>query len=507
MNINQTIEAHFDNGWDSTAVKQTLTSASRIVMVAHLHADGDAVGSLTGMSHLLAKATTAQTTMLLPDGCPDTLDWLPGADHILNGQTQPEACRKAIAEADLIILLDLNTFARTESLAPLLQQSTARRMLIDHHLAPNLADFHLAISEPEISSTCELVYWLMSTAFGSEIFTTDAATCLFTGICTDTGTFTYSNTRPSLYLAAASLLRYGIDPIEINHRIHNVYSEARLRFFGHAMDSLLTFYPDRRLVLMALPKAEMEAYGVSSADISGLINEVMRLRDIDCAVLAREEGDCTRVSFRSRGQYDVSQIASQLFGGGGHERAAGATSSLGLAETMAAIKHHFLLLLLPLLLIVGTACRRTPVVDLPTSPTPSVQENLINANRYIAGSEATQIEAYLARRNWQATQIDGGTRVHLTAVGHGSTLACGDTVSVVYTVEDLGGTPLYTDRTDTLCVGRLQPNRGIDMALRSLRRGSDATVILPSEQAFGVLGDGGRIGTRMVLVYHLKINN
>ena len=341
MQITANNEVHFDRGWDCLQAKQTLLAARHIVLVAHLHADGDAVGALTGLTALLRQVSSAEVTPMLPDGCPDELDWVPGADAIANGTTDTDACLSAIARADLVILLDLNTFTRTGPLAGALQQCQAKRMLIDHHLAPSIDLFDLAVSEPDISSTCELVYWLMSTTFGDEIFTTDAATSLYTGICTDTGTFSYSNDRTSLYLATAGLLRSGIDPADINRRIRNVFSEPRLRFFGHAADRLLTVYPDRQTALMVIPYSQMQAYGVDSAELSGLVNEVMKLRDIDCAVLIREERDgLVRLSLRSKSSLDVSRIASDLFGGGGHTHAAGATSTLSLADTVAAVKRR-----------------------------------------------------------------------------------------------------------------------------------------------------------------------
>ena len=330
----------FDGGWDRETVERTLRASHRIVLVAHQNADGDAVGALTGMYALLRKATTAEVTPLLPDGCPDDLVWLPNTDRILSGKTQNAECRRAISEADLIVLLDLNTLERTGVLADALGAATAKQMLVDHHEQPALDCSALLISEPDISSTCELVYWVMQSVFGDSIFGREAATSLYTGICTDTGTFSYSNDRPSVYLAAAALLAFGIDPMDINRQIKNVFTEERLRFFGHAMADLLTVDTTQQVALMTITEADMRAYGVESAELTGLINEVMKLKVIDCGILVREEGTKTRVSMRSKVRYDVAALASELFGGGGHRRAAGATSTLSLADTVATIKQR-----------------------------------------------------------------------------------------------------------------------------------------------------------------------
>lgn len=328
----------FDGGWDAAAVRNALGGARHIVLVAHTNADGDAVGSLTGMYSLLCRATRATVTPMLPDGCPDDLAWLPCTDHILSGVAQPEACRKAIGEADTIIGLDISGLDRTGNLADHLRASSAQRILVDHHIGPDRENFGLVVSEPEISSTCELVFWLMRQAYGLDIFTPEAAESLYTGLCTDTGNFAFSNTHASLYLAAAELIDCGIDPMRINRDIKNVFTEARLKFFGHAMAERLTVYYEQKVALMVLTAEEIASYGVVSADLTGLINEVMKLRDVDCGVLVREEKGKVRLSLRSKVHYDVNRLASEMFGGGGHERAAGATSLLTLAETVAIVK-------------------------------------------------------------------------------------------------------------------------------------------------------------------------
>lgn len=339
MQIEHTHTMTFDGEWPVAELRAALLAARRIVLVAHTNADGDAVGSVMGMYHLLRKATTAELTPMLPDGVPDELDWLPGTNMILDGKRQLSVCRCAIATADTVIALDINSFERTGHLAPAFAAAKAQRIVIDHHEHASLKEFNLAVSEPEVSSTCELVYWLMREIFGDSAFGREAAGCLYTGICTDTGTFSYSNDRPSVYVASANLLGFGIDPMDINRRIKNVFTFARLRFFGHAMADLLTLYPKQKVALMVITAQEMKDYGVESAELTGLINEVMKLRDIDCGILIREEDGKVRLSLRSKEHYDVNRLAAELFDGGGHRRAAGATSHLTLDETVNKVKN------------------------------------------------------------------------------------------------------------------------------------------------------------------------
>lgn len=506
MQIETTYKALFDSEWDLASVRSAIEGAQRMVLVAHQNADGDAVGSLLGMWHLLQKATKAEVTAMLPDGVPADYAWLPGTEYILSGKADGEACSKALDEADLVVFLDLNRLERTGVLEEALRAAKGRRLVVDHHEGPEVCAFDIVVSEPKISSACELVYWLMHETFGDEVFSGDAATCLYTGICTDTGTFSYSNDRESVYLAAAALLRYGIDPMAINREIKNVFTEERLRFFGHAMDSLLTVYPEQEVALMVIPEAEMDAYKVESADLTGLVNEVMKLRAVDCGILVREERDKVRVSLRSKVRYDVNQLAREMFPiGGGHQRAAGATSMVSLQETVKIVKQHVLKIAICVFLL--TACNNVPVVETGNDGGNDMRENLINANRYLTQGEETSIDSYAARRGWQMTVLPCGARMMVTDEGKGAPVAYDETVVIGYRVEDLGGKTIYANRLDTVVAGRLEPTRGLDAALLTMRHGSRARVIVPSELAYGMVGDGDRIGQRMTLVYDVRIEN
>lgn len=496
----------FVDGWDVEALRERLTGARRIVMTAHTNADGDAVGALTAMYAILRKVTNAQFTPMLPDGCPDDLAWLPNTNLILNGKENEGRCREAIAEADLIVCMDVSTLDRTGVLADPLRDAKALRILFDHHINPARECFEMVVSDPEISSTCELIYWAISKTFGREAIDPDAAKSLFTGICTDTGTFSYSNRQQSVYLAAAELSQMGIDPMDINRQIKNVFTVNRLKFFGHAMSELLEVYPEQEAALMVIRKEDMERYNVESSELTGLINEVMKLHVVDCAVLVREEENKVRLSLRSKCHTDVNQLASELFDGGGHERAAGATSFLSLGDTVKRVKQRLgLLATLLFAVITMVSCGDVPVVDVQAARGDTLKENMINANRHIAHSEETQIDAYISRRGWQMQQLAGGARVMEIVKGKGPAVGYDDSVTVAYSVEAINGTVIYEYICETVMAGRMQPTRGLDAALRTLHEGSAATIILPSEQAYGVAGDGGRVKSRMILVYKVEV--
>ncbi len=504
IECNNTVD--FVDGWSAKGLCRAVGEAGSIVLTAHSNADGDAVGSLTAMYAILSRVCQAKLTPMLPDGCPDDLLWLPYTDVILNGKKDIDSCRKAIEEADLIVCMDLSTLERTGVLADSLQGAKAKRILFDHHENPDRGSFDLVVSDPDISSTCELIFWSISTAFGREVIDADAAKSLFTGICTDTGTFSYSNRQRSLYLAAAELSQMGIDPMDINRQIKNVFTVNRLKFFGHAMSELLEVYPEQEAALMVIRKEDMERYGVESSELTGLINEVMKLHMVDCAVLVREEDDRVRLSLRSKCHTDVNELAKSLFGGGGHERAAGATSHLSLADTVKRVKQRLGLLLVAVIAcLTMVSCGDVPVIDVQPDKGDTLKENLINANRYIAHGEEQQIDSYAQRRGWKMERLAGGARVMETRVGKGPAVGYEDELVIRYRMEAINGTVIYDNVTDTVVAGRMQPTRGLDAALRTLREGSKAWVILPSEQAYGVAGDGDRVKSRMILVYEVEV--
>lgn len=504
IECNNTVD--FVDGWSAEGLRRAVGEAGSIVMTAHSNADGDAVGSLTAMYAILSRVCQAKLTPMLPDGCPDDLLWLPHTDLILNGKKDTDSCRKAIEEADLIVCMDLSTLERTGMLADSLQRAKAKRILFDHHENPDRGSFDLVVSDPDISSTCELIFWSISTTFGREVIDADAAKSLFTGICTDTGTFSYSNRQRSLYLAAAELSQMGIDPMDINRQIKNVFTVNRLKFFGHAMSELLEVYPEQEAALMVIRKEDMERYGVESSELTGLINEVMKLHMVDCSVLVREEDDRVRLSLRSKCHTDVNELAKSLFGGGGHERAAGATSHLSLADTVKRVKQRLGLLLVAVIAcLTMVSCGDVPVIDVQPDKGDTLKENLINANRYIAHGEEQQIDSYAQRRGWKMERLAGGARVMETRVGKGPAVGYEDEVVIRYRMEAINGTVIYDNVTDTVVAGRMQPTRGLDAALRTLREGSKAWVILPSEQAYGVAGDGDRVKSRMILVYEVEV--
>jgi len=319
--------------------RQWMAEGQNILLVAHTNADGDACGSLLGLTLMLDQATGADchVTPVLPNGCPKNFSWLPGAGRILSGETDRDLWRALLDKADLVICLDLNAASRTDMLAGELRDRRCRKVLIDHHHNPATDEFDLIFSDSQISSTCELVVWLSEELWGDRYMNRDVATCLYTGLNTDTGGFAFSCEQPSCFEAAAKLVRYDIQPSEINNRIVNTFSVNRMMFYGFALSERMRIYPDQKVALMVFSLEDQKRFGVGGEDMEGLVNYTLMMKEMMIGALLREEKGRTKVSLRSKRGIDVNRIAITL-GGGGHTQAAGATCMMSLDETLRAVE-------------------------------------------------------------------------------------------------------------------------------------------------------------------------
>lgn len=320
-----------------------LENSKHPVLISHTNADGDAVGSLLGCLHLIERHMPGrEVSAILPQGCPRIFRHLPGSGRILNGETQQELCEKRLREADLILAVDLNNAPRVDMLASALVESPARKILIDHHHEPDRELFHEVVSVSELSSACELVYWTFSRMWGRDCLTREAAICLYNGLCTDTGSFSFSNDAPSLYEAAAELVRMDIEPADIHNHIDNTFSIEKMQFWGHAISHLLHIERESRFAYFLIPLADIQRFGITSEDLEGLVNYTLKMEEIEVGALVREEADRVKVSFRSKYGVDVSVIAREHFNGGGHTKASGATiTGLTLQEVEQKLRNLF----------------------------------------------------------------------------------------------------------------------------------------------------------------------
>jgi len=302
-----------------------ILAAQTIVLACHVNPDGDALGSMLGLGLALLPLNKS-LTVLSQDGVPDIYRFLPGTPLV---KTSTD-----IETFDLAIVLDSGDLARVGSrIQPLIAR--AKRVIdIDHHAVAG-AFGDVQVLDSRAASTSEIVYALLEVMGLS--FTPEIATCLFTGVITDTGSFRFQNVTPNTLRVAANLLEAGAPPAYISENVFDNRTFAATRLLGHALSSLQQT-PDKRIIWAHITTEDFSATGATDEDTEGVVNYVRGVRGAEVGILFREMASedgappKIRISMRSRETVDVAVIA-QSFSGGGHRMAAGCTLSLPLLET------------------------------------------------------------------------------------------------------------------------------------------------------------------------------
>ena len=315
------------NSCNIHTLEDMIEKAANPVIVTHTKPDGDAMGSTIALYHYLA-SIGKESRIIINDAAPSYLDFIVSTTRegdIINYSLNPEEAAQAISSADLIFCLDFNAFHRTENLETPLSESSADKILIDHHLNPDREKFALSFSETEVSSASELLYHILMALpeTGNDAgklpeMTTEA---LMTGMTTDTNNFANS-VFPSTLLMASALLAAGADRDKILLNLYNQHSESRLRLMGHAMKDLLTITDDG-VAYIILDSETQRTYNVKEGDTEGFVNMPLSIAGVRMSLFLKEDGNRIRVSIRSKKGTSANQCARLFFNGGGHENAAG----------------------------------------------------------------------------------------------------------------------------------------------------------------------------------------
>lgn len=302
-------------------LKYHLERYNNIVLTCHLSPDGDAVGSTLGMKHLLE--TMGKTVhVITPDMVPKSLLFLPGAKDIIAYSKYTDLSNRLVNNSQLIICLDFNTPKRLDNLAPAITEAKAKKILIDHHIGDErFCD--LTISYDKMSSTCELVFRAILGMGMYQQVNRKCAECLYAGMMTDTGNFTYNSNDPDIYNIVAMLLKKGINKDRIYSLAINTSSTDRLRLIGYSLSQKMEVYPDCGAALIILTKDELLQYNYKKGDTESLVNMPLQIPEVYWSVFMREDAEYVKISIRSKGEFAVNTICEKHFNGGGHKNAAG----------------------------------------------------------------------------------------------------------------------------------------------------------------------------------------
>lgn len=303
-------------------VNDYLGKYSKIVIVTHVSPDGDALGSSLGLYHYLTEKEN-DVTVVVPNTFPTFLNWMPGADKIVNFEEETEKAKQLLNEAELIFCLDFNTAKRTSKVEETLLEVEAIKVMVDHHPYPD--DFcDVTISHPEISSTSELIFRLICRMGDFDSILRDSAECIYTGMMTDTGGFTYNSNSPEIYTIIGKLINLGINKDQIYRNVFNNYTVDRFKLQGYLLSEKLKVYDEYNTVMIHLTHEEQQRFHMQKGDTEGFANMPLSIAGIKFSIFFREDVDMIKISLRSQGNFPCNQLAEQCFGGGGHLNASGA---------------------------------------------------------------------------------------------------------------------------------------------------------------------------------------
>ena len=320
-------------------VEKWFERADKIVIVSHVSPDGDAIGSSLGLWHFL-NSQDKNVHVIVPNAFPDFLKWMPGAKEVIQYNRYKEFADKLIMEADVICCLDFNVLSRIDEMEEIVRVSPGRKMIVDHHLYPG--DFaRIVISHPQISSTSELVFRLICQLGNFSDITKEAAECIYTGMMTDTGGFTYNSNDREIYLIIGELLSKGIDKDEIYRNVFNTHSEGRLRLMGYVLYEKMQVFPQFNAALITLTREEQKKFQYKKGDTEGFVNMPLSMKGICFSVFLREdtEKDMIKVSLLSVGTFPCNEVAAEFFNGGGHLNASGGEFYGPMEEAVALFKQ------------------------------------------------------------------------------------------------------------------------------------------------------------------------
>lgn len=312
-------------------LKELLSIPRKIIITTHQRPDGDAMGSSLALYHYF-KLTGHQPVVISPTGYPDFLEWLPGNDTVVIYERQPKRSKQLVDEAAIIFCADFNKLYRLEELGKIIEASSAVKVLIDHHLEPDgFANFQFWNSSA--CSTAELVYDLIVKMGDRQKINSDIATCIYTGILTDTDRFRIPGTSPFVHRIAADLLELGINHTQIYEEVYETFSENRLRFFGYCIREKLEIIKEFKTGIISLETEDLKKFHIQSGDTEGLVNYPLWIKGIRLSALIIQRPDEVKLSFRSKGNIDVNELAHKNFNGGGHKNAAGGRSEVSVTQT------------------------------------------------------------------------------------------------------------------------------------------------------------------------------
>jgi len=314
-------------------ITELLATPKRIAIIPHRSPDGDAMGSTLGLYHFLLKLNH-KPVVISPNDFPNFLAWLPASETVLVYENDKDNIAKILNEQEIIFTLDFNALHRTGEMENVLNKLAAPMVMIDHHQLPD-SYAKYTYSDTAFGSTCEMVYNFIGFLKQKTLIDKTIATCLYTGILTDSGGFRYPKTTGTTHRIAAEFIDLGIDNSEIPTQLFDNNSYDRLQLLGRALQNMKVI-PKLKTAYISLSQKELDEFNYVKGDTEGIVNYGLTIKGIVFAAIFIEnrEENIVKISFRSQGTFDVNQFARDHFKGGGHINAAGGKSEDTLENTI-----------------------------------------------------------------------------------------------------------------------------------------------------------------------------
>lgn len=313
------------------------SSNKSIVLVPHMHPDGDAMGSVLGLWRVLQNSGL-KVKIVSPTKYPEFYHWMDGHEQVIIFSHHPKQAANAFNESDLMICMDFNQLSRVGNMKELVENFKGKKILIDHHPYPG--DFtDLVISDVSCSSTAELTFSILQSTKFAPFVDTNAATSFFTGIMTDTGSFDFNVSDPRTFETVAQLTRMGIDQLDIHSKVYDNYSADRMRLMGFCLSNRMTVYPEYHAAAMYISLEDQKAFNFVTGDNEGFVNMPLSIKGVVFSALFTEKEKYIKVSFRSKGEFAVNEICEKYFNGGGHRNASGGELYASMQETLAKFEN------------------------------------------------------------------------------------------------------------------------------------------------------------------------
>ena len=313
------------------------TQPKKIILVTHENPDGDAIGSAIGLGEALNNFGH-EIKIIVPNSYPAFLKWFSSELEIIVYERRKKAANALLQEAEILFCVDFNEAKRSARMEKKLLAFSRPKVLIDHH--PNPSDFcDFMISEPEYSSTAELVFDVLHRIHFEKYINYNAAEALFTGIMTDTGSFSHHISRPNTFQVVAKLMEWGINAEKIHANIYNNFTADRMKLLGHCLGNKMEVFPEFRTAVISISQKELDDFDHRPGDTEGFVNYPLSINNIVFSALFIEKKEYVKVSFRSKGNFPVNEFSRDHFFGGGHRNAAGGEITLTLEESVDKFKQ------------------------------------------------------------------------------------------------------------------------------------------------------------------------